>query len=166
MEKVILTKEQADAIEGLKKGNGYKFMKTRVILNYYNDSPILDLTIEDLSKAFLNGYEVEPEYKKGDWVFDFDKKEVFQLNKEQERNLIYWGSGKPVRHATPSEVAEEKERRFWKKHGRGVREVRSGDIIHNVVLDELDEVMNTHKLEEGYNIVCFAEKRLDVKTNE
>src|SRR5699024_9365619 len=34
-----------------------------------------------------------------------------------------------IRHATPSEIAEEKRRRCWAKHGRDVNEYRVGDII-------------------------------------
>src|SRR5699024_2434909 len=35
------------------------------------------------------------------------------------------------RHATESEIAEEKERRFWMNHGRKWRGIREGDILVN-----------------------------------
>ena len=89
-----------------------------------------------------------------------------------------------IRHATPEEIAEEKERRLFAEHGRKKWELKRGDILidesgHTRIVRGstdahgfLDE--NKVHFMDGdweifeyvkkiYKVACFAEKRLDVK---
>src|SRR5699024_4095466 len=93
---------------------------------------LLELSTDDFMNAFEYGYEVEPEFNVGDWVvvtfklhtrsygktFKItDKKEscsigdkyCFDLDGE---GVVY---ANELRHATPEEIAEEKERRMDEK---------------------------------------------------
>lgn len=194
MSKVILTQEQANIIEttSLVKLGEWFYKDDRKDTRMYK--LFCDFTIEELAKAKLIGYEVEPEFKKGDYVM------VKWKNREKEEfyrvvSIDPWGSiqietldGVPnasghenTRHATPSEIAEEKERRWWKKHGRDVWELKVGDVLVDTdgeileVTDERDDYKGyyldycSYSLEiikNRFIILTFAESRLDVKTNE
>src|SRR5690625_6397236 len=85
---------------------------------------------------------------------------------------------KVLRHATLDEIEEEKERRWWAKHGRGVWELREGDALKADDGDYLVEVcevfdscnvrltggvvhVKISELKEGYRVICFAEDRKD-----
>lgn len=185
MEKIILTKKQANVIENFKDGF---------------DNIMNGLTYDDFIKAVKDGYEVELEFKVGDWVTDRDESSnvtgritrVDTVNKlvwgyfsyhDKETNFDFW----EVRHATPSEIAQEKERRFFAGHGREPWELRLYDAVKRtttkiplfVVEISRDYPKNTtsYKLSDGsiqkkenmkelFEVLYFAEQRLDVKTNE
>ncbi|WP_272032934.1 hypothetical protein [Oceanobacillus kimchii] len=164
MEKVKVTKEQAGAIE--------YFRKTFV------DNKATSMSNEKLAKALHHGYEIEPEFKKGDYVMvkwkNRQKEEFYQVV-----SIDPWGSfqietldGSPnssghenTRHATPEEIKKEKERRWWAKHGREVKEVRNGDIIYSYStgVTFVRNENNRHVTNfDGFRVVCFAENRLDL----
>lgn len=183
MEKIILTKKQANVIENFKDGF---------------DNIMNGLTYDDFIKAVKDGYEVELEFKVGDWVTDRDESSnvtgritrVDTVNKlvwgyfsyhDKETNFDFW----EVRHATPSEIAKEKERRFFAKHGRESWELRHNDILFDeseewaeVVdsVEERDGIMAVVFRNGDYSYLCdvkkyskvavFAKDRLDVKTND
>lgn len=137
--KIRITQEQADAIEN--------YLKTRDVSELIDDhaevcrnnkwaaeiyKPLNDLSQADLARALLIGYEVELEYKSGDWVVDKQTKKIHQViyvnfdsvgvNGMIIGNLL-------IRHATTEEIKAEKERRVWKEIGRDVNEVKAGDCI-------------------------------------
>ena len=184
MEKIILTKKQANVIENFKDGF---------------DNIMNGLTYDDFIKAVKDGYEVELEFKVGEWVTDRDESSnvtgritrVDTVNKlvwgyfsyhDKETNFDFW----EIRHATPSEIAKEKERRFFAEHGREPWELKKNDILNDrrenctvtiakVIDKEVMTVLFTNGDWEFYNnivedsdwrVACFADKRLDVKTNE
>lgn len=105
---------------------------------------------DKLLNALVNGYEVEPAYKVGDWIVRLDgttfmnEKAVVQVDKVSDIHLFYArdiGIDKiRIRHATPEEIKAEKERRFWAKIGRKVGEFRIGDIR---ILDDGNSVRIT-----------------------
>lgn len=189
-DKVILTKEQAEAIEFAKKHH----MRHEIIDAYMqiNDSRLVDelkvlyqLSYDKFFKALYIGYEVEPEFscEVGDWIKDTSTGAVFQVKDTQHRNNVMDSRYTTKRHATPSEIAEEKERRFWNKFGREVNEYRAGDIVkgRGVITEKwrLGPVKKTPELEgavqiedisdgntidlemESCRLICPVEQRLD-----
>src|SRR5690625_3914269 len=87
---------------------------------------------------------------------------------------------KVLRHATLDEIEEEKERRWWAKHGRDVWELKKGDVIginiKTITINEVREdgyityfdglgserIYRIDSLKSGgYKIICFAEDRKD-----
>lgn len=137
-------------------------------------------------------------YKENDWVVLNDKSVVkilmvsneaytFSLNTvENPKGKIfaydlggdYWYDyNKIERHATLNEIKQEKERRWWGKHGRDVWELKRDDILIDSmgILDRvicvydngLIELINKKdklkidELKKRYKVVCFKEQRLD-----
>ncbi|WP_200415977.1 hypothetical protein [Virgibacillus salexigens] len=179
MDKVKITQEQADAIKHFKKVYPEKFRGMRY---------------QEFYDALINGYEIEPEFKVGDWIVvtfelhttiygktmkitNVDKSHAvghdicFGLDGE---GIVYQNE---IRHATPEEIEQEKERRWWNKHGRDVWELKVGDVLMNKYDREIFHVNNIdggvfteytsdflvwRYLKEECKVVCFAENRLDV----
>lgn len=150
MEKQIITREQAEALNEIFEKTA--FTKDELIDLYAETGlyrSLRDLSVSELAKALYIGYEVEPEFKVGDWVFWETKsngpipKTAFKIE-NFIKNGVYpdeWPSpyagGGPIpieelRHATPEEIEKEKERRWWAKHGRDVWELREGDLLYGL----------------------------------
>src|SRR5699024_6388569 len=103
--------------------------------------------------------------------------------KDVDEQKAYFDEGRTMlltrlRHATPEEIAEEKQRRWWAKHGRDVFEFKTGDLIdHDHYVVEVMEVrsdmlrveMNaavgtiTKENYDQIKVICFAEDRKDVE---
>lgn len=190
MNKVILTQEQAEAIKYLRKD---ACMSNHVIIRnlvYYDVTGVSGIEgyknlegidLDKLIRALYFGYEVEPEFKVGDWVVTKVTNHIGKITGFSNITNYYDIEGiqtDHIRHATPSEIAEEKERRFWKKHGRDVWELREGDILISKTVKYPEFVtyvngLGVHflggnyetwaTLKKGYEIVCFAEDRKDLK---
>src|SRR5699024_10715173 len=107
-----------------------------------------ELTIQQVVDAYFGGYEVEKTFKVADWVVHENGKLIGQVTRiyEDELEVKRLGDGyiwnkKDVRHATHEEIAEEKQRRWWAKHGRDVFEFKTGDLIEfEKVILEVTEV--------------------------
>lgn len=205
MNKVILTQRQAGAIEQLLKE--HERNKDEIIDIHCNEdfewgeryASVEELKPSQLARALYIGYEVEPEFKVGDWVvtksgyigeIEFINKvegwvNIGDINDTKERGVCLaktFNLNEIERHLTPSEIAEEKERRWWKKHGRDVWELRARDILKQKSGNELAEVKKVHNsgyligkwtcyeskeyIKKHYTVACFAENRLDVKDDE
>lgn len=215
MEKVVLTQEQADEIEIQKKEFRTSDVVVRRILTenmYTNRHEVFhSMTIDDVIRALYIGYEVEKNFEVGDWVVvdgyseDYDGKilEITEIYKGA-LNLRYCkfspstdgghnfclDSVTDIRHATPEEIEGEKERRWWKKHGRDVWELKINDIVHSKVTKTYDEVVfvfrngsvnlksttpndfNQYHVDtipkreiknHNFEVICFASDRKDVK---
>src|SRR5690625_1009321 len=142
-EKVKVTREQAEAIERIKTEQIKRFEevkknKTAYLLTDW-EKPLFELESKHLQDALYIGYEVEPEVKVGDWVkanWIVEKPTIHKL-KGIDRNTVEidgeQNNTNPgisiISLATPEEIAEEKERRWWAKHGRDVWELKTGDIL-------------------------------------
>src|SRR5690625_3185738 len=189
MEKVKLTQEQAGEIERIKNYfNRHEYITKFVETNGVSDS---EFHIEELVRALYIGYEVEPEFKVGAWVsvswqskkptIHKDVKLVGgndlkidgeQLNKHPSLDI--------VRHATPKEIAKEKQRRWWAKHDRGLWELAPGDIVFfpgriyrevtssvndcrrgEYTFDDSFDVYKNELINGSYEVVCFAKDRKD-----
>ena len=205
MEKVKLTREQANAIEwALQKENEYspdRLLRLRSSdnANFHNELyPLNDIDIAVLARALYIGYEVEPEFKVGDWVVRtsdeglyFEKNKIFRAGHDiddkgvQEEDSDIYHVPSNLRHATPEEIAEEKERRWWKKHGRDVWELRKGDVLYDSIEEEAlvfekhdqdldDEVAHftnglwepMRNVKRRLRVVSFVEQRLDREGDE
>lgn len=175
MKKVKVTRGQAEAIE--------EFQKT---------VHELGISLDELKVIFESGYEVKPEFKVGDWVYDMQCNKVACVDRRGVDDIRVWVDDEDfnffaivnIRHATPEEIQQEKERRFWKKHGRDVWELKRGDIVRlsNGWIIEIDSIdlsqdfavrfINQSYVEDGallknvQKLIIPVENRLDVKTND
>jgi len=83
-----------------------------------------------------------------------------------------------LRYATPEEIAEEIQRRWWAKHDRKVWELKEGDVLKDIYQREIHEVVGigfmgsvmfegdtsyraVDEIENKCTVVCFAEDRKD-----
>lgn len=191
MGKVKLTQENADLLENKrKKMEDYKIIE---VFSKVNGERNAKFHIDELIKALYIGYEVEPEFKVGDLVFvDWDNRKggkfyVVEYVSTDGSVAIdnSAGNNRPcmdiIRHATPEEIAEEKERRWWAKHNRDVWEMKDRDLLINITTGKICTVRVEHndlhlakadnvilsiydpkKLAGKYEVICFAEDRKDV----
>src|SRR5690625_4443052 len=139
-EKVKVTREQAEAIEmvrgdtnkGLTTGNIITQLRKQWMFNPYNT--LNELTTEQFLVATLGDYEVEESFEVGDWVVTKVTNHIGKITGFSNIPNYYDIEGiqtDNIRHATPEEIAEEKERRWWKKHGRDVLYLKKVDLLKN-----------------------------------
>jgi len=198
MEKVKLTREQAEALE--KAVNRYDKDLTVVrhaerYLLEEDERKLTELTTVEIAKALYIGYEVEETFKVGDLVKcnwgsgEYEDKvyEIVNISSVKDREIeINWLDNpypmkEWLRHATPEEIAEEKQRRWWASHGREVWELRKGDVIEKLCSPyefEAWEIVSTDgqyiyaknfnkinpktaQMDVNYKVICFAEDRKD-----
>lgn len=191
MEKQILTREQAEALNEIFEKAA--FTKDELIDLYAETGlyrSLRELSVSELAKALYIGYEVEPEFKVGDWVYNEKAGTVARVGERYDGGEWVWVddeeftfySVNDTRHATPEEIEKEKERRWWAKHGRDVWELRKGDLLLDNYLKVVEVTaindsktgisVNGHShygmshIKELYKIVCFAEDRKDVEDND
>ena len=104
-----------------------------------------EFTTEQFALLFLEWYEVEPEFKVGDWVIFTDEPEDEPIfGRINENMIVEWDDDVTnnydefqklykeghLRHATPSEIAEEKERRTEEKLKKLLSELTQEEIKH------------------------------------
>lgn len=206
MGKVKVTQEQADKIKKLIETGQRDKDIIRLIdgdfdvhfNSYYRE--LGKMNGKTLLKALTIGYEVEPEFKVGDWVvhkngnpFNTYLKPLAVKITSVKKDKIYYAEdcnvtrSERIRHATPEEIAEEKDRRWWRKHGRehlqfikndlvsyrdtswgGLCTVSSNEYSKDAFGNRLVSLWN-HRLEkfisinaDNLQIVCFADDRKDV----
>lgn len=207
-EKVKITQEQATEIELQKKElKKHDIVARRILTNRINRY-FHSMTVDEVIKALYIGYEVEPDFEVGDWVYvDWSdskaKRRVFKVERtkyefgkiEIDNDTSKYPNTTPpldiVRHATPEEIAKEKERRWWDKHGREPWELKASDIVYSNVTKTYDKIVfvfrngsvnldgtapnkfnqygvNTIPKKElnnhNFKVVCFAEDRKDVQS--
>ncbi len=205
MSKPIITQEQADAIEQLRRHWSddeiiARSVKGRVFGQPYNDcyKHLEKNSLFNLTRALERGYEVEPEFKVNQWV-THESGTVSKITSIDDRGIITTDHilnrrdqyGKYVymntvamyfRHATPEEIAKEKERRFWAKYDRDVWELFEGDILKrltdnefvyvvevgdgitviNIINDYTFEEYTKNELREEFSVFYLSEDRKDV----
>ncbi|MDN4609145.1 hypothetical protein [Sporosarcina highlanderae] len=135
--KVKLTQKQSEGIEAMLRSGNWTHEQliekhargmewSGMQASKLNGIPLL--TFVD---ALRIGYEVEEEYKVGDWVFILNVSKIGKVVRvgndfvEVDNGMV--PSFGFFRHATPEEIKAEKERRVWKEIGREVGEFRDGD---------------------------------------
>lgn len=192
MEKVKITQEQADAIEGVKDDilDSFQEFKHHPDRFVKRALPLRDLSVDEYQEALYVGYEVKKEFKTGDWVVRGSDGIISQIT-----NIDYsvnrhggiftdryagWFTYSCFRHATDEEITTEKKRRFWKGNDREVDDFRSGDLFspRNGNVYEVTQFVSgsthpvkfvnnygnkdSYRLDAGLKIVCFKEDRKDI----
>src|SRR5690625_5232432 len=158
MEKVKLTKEQAERIEELREKHKSNFM---IIRNASFTDPRGKVTFNDpdqLVKALYFGYEVEEQYKKGDWVKAKDDGRLIKLIHDFMVEEANGCKNHLIEPATDMEVSVE----WWKRNGRKHLEIKKGDILKRVSTGFIFEVTDPNTLKGNFKVVCFAEDRKDI----
>lgn len=198
MERVKVTQEQAELMEEVRGCASVSELCYERCLNgswigIYE--PLNELNADEFARALYIGYEVIPEFKKGDWVVNAAGT-IGEIKEIEGRIFqVFWGSGMPMRcnkdvferHATEEEIAEEKERRFFRRNGREPWELKKGDVFSNKynhqirTIETIDDdyrdgtklgtiflmgdgslSVTLNDLKHFWDIVCFAEDRKDV----
>src|SRR5699024_2155317 len=142
-----------------------------------------ELPFEQFIVAVLGDYEVEETFEVGDWVHNNVTGRVAKIDDRGYDEEVAWVDDDKVnfftqfRHATPEEVAEEKQRRWWAKHDREVWELKENDLLYYD--DEFKEVEGVSEIgaimlsserfylpletiKSKYSVACFAEDRKDI----
>lgn len=187
MNKPIVTKGQEKEILEY-KSKGQEQIDYLINIHPYikrPDKAIADMSTATLAKALLIGYEVEPEFKRGDWVKNVYNDDVGIVT-ELGSSYLKYDDGLSdgfhnFRHATPEEIAEEKQRRFWHENGREIWEIKEEDILgylgdpyivesfnsENVTFEEgpLDYMEPFDFVKEHFKVICFVEDRKDLKND-
>ena len=182
-EKVKVTENQHTSLKyATTHESNQSIIKRRVFCDI--DKELMELKLDELIRALYIGYEVDPEFKIGDWVIHKPSREIGKVRYVGSHSLTLennsgGGSGH-FRHATPEEIAEEKERIWWNKHGRDVWELRERDFLVNKdgIAWEVTSVnpkedycsidytrFNYEEIMRAFRVLCFAENRLDLKEN-
>lgn len=157
MEKVVITQEQANAIEWVMKFSDKSSTVEEHIEYRLEESgwklddlkPLNELSTDYLIRALYIGYEVEPEFKVGDWVVcevpEGASSNIYKVtdNAGYSVNLDnMYGNFKKnkIRHATESEIAEEKERRNENKAREVISSLKSEEVakIRDILAWEYD----------------------------
>src|SRR5699024_8613457 len=107
--------------------------------------------------------------------------------KDVDEQKAYFDEGRTMlltslRNATQEEIAEEKQRRWWAKHGRDVWELKEDDILNvngairtvyhvdenKVYFYEVSEIYTLDIMKGSGTtiVVCFAEDRKDLESEE
>src|SRR5699024_10163694 len=102
-----------------------------------------DLRTDQLIDAYLGYYTIKETFEVGDWIVVEDCPCKRIIGKVQKRTEVeehstftrlhydrdWWSviSKSKIRHATPEVIEEEKQCRWWAKHGRDVWELRESD---------------------------------------
>lgn len=199
-DKVKITQEQADAIEREVGGGGDRETPVEIHVNgwkHHENQCLNNLSLEEFVRALYIGYEVEPEFRDDEWVFLVDGTITRILYVRDDEIMPYpsgikfshgkggdcWYAYSDIkRHATPEEIAKEKTRRWWEKHGREPWELKPGDVLRKICSSfdfealEVESVdaeyitladcrqinYKTTNMKINYKVICFAEDRKDV----
>lgn len=161
MDKIKITQEQANIIESLEEIQKpfYVSWKAKGILY---TGVLEDLPLDELIRALYIGYEVEEEFKFGDWV-RLNNGDLFKIT---SGNLASeYSKSNAIRHATPEEIAEEKQRRWWKNNNRNVWELKKGDVVSENFSSETQIIgadICRFSYPDQFKVVCFVKDRKDV----
>ena len=129
MEKIKVTQKQAEHIKYFERDRYYA-LEHKVNGTFSSSGCLDELSLDELAIALYVGYEVEEEFKVGDYVVaNFDKNskvreitDIFDLHTGGYSVLDIFDGEKSVnielsvlRHATESEIVQEEARRTDKK---------------------------------------------------
>lgn len=127
--KVRVSPAQFDWLEKYKNEEAIDYAIDIQPLNKRPDSPLHDWSASKVAKALYKGYEVEPQYKVGDWIYSINSRAVGKVvrvgNDFVEIDNAEGATFNYIRHATPEEIQAEKDRRKW-------AEIEEGDVVRKV----------------------------------
>lgn len=160
-EKVKLPQAVAEAITSMRDSEISDFGIVAFVSRWNGAEPDGAKVIRDWSfqndsagkllSALVNGYEIEPKYKVGDWVViekcnngdhvgNIQKLINISSDTYDFERFWYYKKNVELRHAIPEEIKFEKERQLWKLMDRKVGEFKIGDIR---ILDDGNSVRIT-----------------------
>lgn len=166
MEKVKITRAQADAIEFLiaKNDSGESRWEVEPLIRVHAQNanawageadPIRHMPLLTLVDALRIGYEVKETFKAGDWVVHEAGCKLGQIEIVRGKYIMvrrtdgegYWWNTDHIRHATPEEIKAGQECRVWAKTGRKVGEFKDGDIgvCEHIYWNDPDDLKNLYK---------------------
>ncbi|WP_419962075.1 hypothetical protein [Psychrobacillus sp. BM2] len=143
-EKVKVTQEQADKLKDVLADPEFTHQE---LLNDQHSEPwatshkcLNELDVWTLARTI---YEVEPQFKVGDWIVITDGNssigEIHRISKIGDRSVLLFDHSyscswrvSQIRHATSEEIKAGKERRLWNSIGREVGEFRDGDYGEHI----------------------------------
>jgi len=192
MEKVKLTQKQIDRVESLIKEWTYEFdrPKEEMVIRHLGmwkeerNRCLNELSVDDFCRVLYepHSFEVMPEYSVGDWVVSNNTKKIAKITHIPIAKVRVWVDDTEIkyftdyRRATQDEIQQEKERRWWKLHGRNPWELKERDVLtykesdrtfnvdsvngDTVVLENIKYGLK--QIKQVFRVACFAEKRLDV----
>lgn len=196
MEKVKLTTDVAKAIKLAVVDYGSDNVMNRHTGHWEgNLAPLNKIAPHELARALYIGYETEPVYKVGDWAVPnkdgylgkYHPQKITKIDKFGSHVRYFledglWSIESQLRHATPEEITEEKECRWWKKHDRDVWELKDCDLLIDISTGNICTVWIEHndlhlttkgnvvlsiydpkRLKGDYEVLCFVEDRKDIK---
>lgn len=174
---VILTKEQAELVETLKKNRDYDKVLKRVLLGEEIPNrrfwPLSELSFNDLMSVFIDGYAIkQPKIGTGDWVKikelftpvfnDGRNEEAYKLERIFKVKEVVLG-GKVLCpdhyvHYPENLCHATKEEIFWAELGRGVGEFREGDgyMYDTGQLFEVGNGEHTQIISKKYKEKCLT----------
>ena len=153
-EKITITQEQSEALIAVLSTND----RVKVLHNHANlrkwfgagHKPVLEIPFGNLARILYepNSYQVEPEYKVGDWVVSrglhfgkidaiINAKFIGTWFNEGRTDRMECEASAFIRHATPEEIKAEKERQKW----AGIEE---GDVLIGLILGRLAAFIQRH----------------------
>ena len=181
MEKVKLTREQAEEIERYKK-NGDEQIDYMIDGHIYDKRPdlkISTLKTSELARALYIGYEVEETFKVRDCVVLNDGKIVEIIAEESFTVVVAWIiNGQMYRDQINKSLIKRhatKQEKWWAKHGRKPWKIREDDILvcprgdvytvqkilDGIVVFKEGGDKPKWEIKSGYRVACFAEDRKD-----
>lgn len=166
--KVVLTKEQARAIEELKSKGGRDNLEYIARRKFKNDDflygyiPFNTMELDVIAKALLIGYEIEkPKVKIGEWATNPVCNHTFLVYAVTDNQVVrkedaeFWDSGRTseVRwYPIETTITCTKEEIFWAELGRNKNEIRVDDIlldVHGELFRVNDELILTSDIYES-----------------
>lgn len=169
--KVVLTKEQARAIEELKSKGGRDNLEYIARRKFKNDDflygyiPFNTMELDVIAKALLIGYEIEkPKVKIGEWATNpvcnhtFLVYAVTNIRVIRKEDAEFWDSGRisevrwyPIETTKPS----TKEEIFWAELGREVGELKENDLIFTTYHNAY-KIINDSEDDSSKNLACLS----------
>lgn len=151
MDKVVLTSEQADAIDkyinDLSRSH-WQQKVNKLRSEVFIDKCLLELSTDDFMHVFKHGYDLAPAFKPGDWVVRKEDGVVGQVTfycpdeeialAEKSAGGIISSSSRLLRHATKEEIKKEEENDQFHKQGREPWELKRGDVLVERKKNSLD----------------------------
>src|SRR5699024_6893869 len=177
---VCFVDEYASAIDDVTSDFDSLIEQAERLEEMENDNTIT-MTLDQYGKLLGKAnrvQELEEEFEVGDWIYS---KQVEKFIKIEDEGQLEGYNKFPsyYRSATPEEIAEEKQRRWWAKHGREVKELKKGDVLidahndvyvvsKNMTLIELGIIqsflISYDRIGKGdYEVLCFVEDRKDIE---
>lgn len=188
MDKVVITQGQADAIEYSKKVTEEDneqivthHIRHQLNSNKWSSGMLMELNgleIGTLIKALYIGYEVEEEFKAGDYITNYhgDVLRVVKVEnngvwfvtaKSKSRewlNYLTFGN-KEFKKSNENEIAQYKRIEWWNKNDREVWELKKGDVIIEKSTNEKQTVerdIRDFVYPSLFEVVCFEKDRQDI----